>query len=143
MSKSGVPRWLEAELSRHLGPVQAPDGLWDRIQQPTTAVRVRAVAWARWPIAAILTLAAVAGTYWLPGGAQDPGLHRITLAVLNSDRPERYPADWDLRCALPANASTYRLAEFSARIIPMDALAVAGRPHSSVGCHQCHDTVLN
>ena len=64
---------LEPELSRHLGPVQAPDELWDRVQALPRWRPVR--TWERktswgmtwsWAAAALATVAVVAGaTVWL------------------------------------------------------------------------------
>jgi hypothetical protein len=68
--------WNEPELRRHLGPVRAPDELWDRVQgvatlsaraisyQGARASRPRAHAW-QWAAAAVATVAIVAGiTVW-------------------------------------------------------------------------------
>ena len=59
----------ESDLSRHLRPVQAPDELWDRLQQSKVSlVKPRAgagISW-RWTAAAIATAAVVAGiTLWM------------------------------------------------------------------------------
>jgi hypothetical protein len=61
--------WNEPELSRHLGPVRAPDELWDRVQGAGSGQRVytvtpRAHTW-RWAAAALAMVAVVAGiTVW-------------------------------------------------------------------------------
>lgn len=52
----------ESELSRHLGPVPAPDELWDRVHN-TRAVKWRpnrGMTW-QWAAAALATIAIVAG----------------------------------------------------------------------------------
>ena len=148
MSRSGVPRWLEEELSRRMMPAEAPDGLWDRVghrMEETPELReAKTPEWARWAIAAALTVATAAGSWWLPGGGsggQEPP--RTVLAVLSPERPEQRSADWTLRCALPENASTYRLAELSARRIPIYTIAMGSPLNGSVGCYRCHATVWN
>jgi hypothetical protein len=58
----------ESELSRHLGPVKAPDELWDRVQGREVSYRTpRAAAFAwGWAVAAVATVVVVAGmTVWL------------------------------------------------------------------------------
>ena len=56
----------ESELNRHLGPVQAPDELWDRVHD-AHAVPLRpsrGMTW-QWAAAALATVAVVAGiTVW-------------------------------------------------------------------------------
>ena len=58
--------WNEPELSRHLGPVKAPDELWDR-GQGAQAVRLRpsrGMPW-QWAAAALAMVAMIAGiTVW-------------------------------------------------------------------------------
>ena len=58
--------WNEPELGRHLGPVQAPDELWDRVHG-THIVKMRpsrGMTW-QWAAAALATVAVVAGvTVW-------------------------------------------------------------------------------
>ena len=53
---------LERELTRALGPVKAPGGLWAAIQRPQ---EVRAVKpsfdWALWPAAALVLMLTLAG----------------------------------------------------------------------------------
>jgi hypothetical protein len=64
--------WNEPELSRHLGPVKAPDELWDRVHgngvHGAHAVRSRPsrrITW-QWAAAAVATVAVVVGvTVWL------------------------------------------------------------------------------
>jgi hypothetical protein len=57
-----------SELSRHLGPVKAPDSLWDRVQGAGVSSRerrpARAITW-QWATVALATVAVVAGvTFW-------------------------------------------------------------------------------
>ena len=75
--------WLDLQLSHQLAPVQAPDALWDRIQQatgPRPAPRTTP-ALALWPVAAILTLMAAAGTLWLVAKGEQPSLDLRQLAI--------------------------------------------------------------
>jgi len=59
--------WNEPELSRHLGPVKAPDELWDRVHGTQTVHQLRpsrGMTW-QWAAAALATVAVVAGiTVW-------------------------------------------------------------------------------
>jgi hypothetical protein len=61
---------FEPELKRHLGPVKAPDELWNRVQGVSTPFQVlkpRRSAW-QWAaaVAAVAVIAAIAGTtVWL------------------------------------------------------------------------------
>jgi len=63
--------WHEPELKRHLGPVKAPDGLWDQVHGAPRAVAhavelrpSRGMGW-QWAAAALATVAIVAGiTVW-------------------------------------------------------------------------------
>jgi hypothetical protein len=58
--------WNEPELKRHLGPVQAPDELWDRVHG-TQAVQMRpsrGMTW-QWAAAAVAMIALVAGVFVL------------------------------------------------------------------------------
>ncbi len=59
--------WNEPELSRHLGPVKAPDELWDRVNGAQTVHHLRpsrGMTW-QWAAAALATVAVVAGiTVW-------------------------------------------------------------------------------
>ena len=54
--------WNEPELKRHLGPVQAPDELWDRVHgaQAVPLRPSRGMTW-QWAAAALATVAIVAG----------------------------------------------------------------------------------
>jgi len=62
--------WHEPELSRHLGPVKAPDELWDRVHGSEVSSSKRAhsfkrqMAWG-WAAASLATVAVVAGIVWL------------------------------------------------------------------------------
>lgn len=66
---------FESELKRHLGPVKAPDELWDRVHgaEASSSVRVLKTRTQRsiwsWATAAVATAAVVAGiTLWLNRG---------------------------------------------------------------------------
>jgi anti-sigma factor RsiW len=55
--------WLEAELTRQLAPVAAPEALWDRIRNPRPSVRP-ASTWALWPAITLTILAASCILVW-------------------------------------------------------------------------------
>ena len=138
-----MSEWLEGELSRRLAPARAPESLWDRIQQPPDPRPASPPHWARWPVAAILTLAAAAGTLWLAGKPHHPELYSTVRVVRASEQPDLRAADWPLHCTLPARASVFQLAAFSVRKVPADTLAAVLPPQDTAGCHQCHSTLVN
>ena len=84
---------FEPELKRHLGPVKAPDELWDRVQGVSTSFQVpkpRRSAW-QWA-AAVATVAEIAGTtVWL-----NRSLTTEELAVRALTRP---PEQMEFRSA--------------------------------------------
>ena len=139
MSKPNVPGWLERELSRQLGAAQAPEVLWNRIQTASQAPPVEAMPWSRWAIAAILILAAAAGTFWLPGRIRVPALHAVAVSAGSANQP----TDWDLPCAPPASHSTYRLAGFSNGYFPIYAAVSSPRPPENGSCQSCHGSIAN
>jgi hypothetical protein len=62
--------WFEPELSRHLGPVKAPEELWDRIQNPEAARVVSksprpARMWPAWAGAVAIVVVALVATWAL------------------------------------------------------------------------------
>jgi hypothetical protein len=61
-----MPEWLEHELSKRLPPVEAPDDLWERIQERTGTPR-RHVRWMA--LAAAFALMTV-GTLWLSANSR-------------------------------------------------------------------------
>jgi len=78
--------WLDLQLSHHLAPVQAPEALWDRIHsgvglRPARPPVRRLTFSSAWPIAAILTLMAAAGTLWLVAKGEEPALDLRQLAL--------------------------------------------------------------
>ncbi len=75
-----VAPWLEMELARQLGPVAAPELLWDRVQQQQVPRRDRPVSWALWPIAAALLLMASGGAAWRIVRGRDAGAGIARLA---------------------------------------------------------------
>ncbi|MBZ5577118.1 MAG: hypothetical protein LAP40_11215 [Acidobacteriia bacterium] len=138
-----MSEWLERELSRHLASTRAPEGLWDRLQRPLEPRRPAAPAWVRWPIAALLTLAASAGMLWLAGKPQGPELYPAVPSVRASEPPALPAADWPLHCTLPARSSAFQLAAFPVRKPPGYVLAAVSPQPDTAGCHQCHSPVLN
>jgi len=144
LSKFEAPQWLQEELSRHLGPARAPTGLWDRIQSGGKASEhvnsgLSHPHWARWAVAAILTVAAAVGTYWLPGPQWRSDV-ALLAADAGPDLRQDHPAEWDLRCTLPGGRSAFRVANLSAQRGHPFALAAAGPEESAIGCQACHST---
>lgn len=64
--------WLEAQLSRQLCPVNAPDELWNRIHEQRRPLRVRPQRQLMWSAAALALLIAAAGMFWSLGVTRDP-----------------------------------------------------------------------
>ncbi|HXJ44992.1 MAG TPA: hypothetical protein VNH18_37230 [Bryobacteraceae bacterium] len=60
----GRSAWLESELVSKLGPVEAPLGLWERIQHPAAAPSRPVTARFLWPAIAIILLLASADLLW-------------------------------------------------------------------------------
>ncbi|HEX3982172.1 MAG TPA: hypothetical protein VHX12_00620 [Acidisoma sp.] len=64
--------WLEAQLSRQLCPVSAPDALWNRIHEQRRPLRVRPRLHLMWSIAAFALLIVSTGMFWRLGLTRDP-----------------------------------------------------------------------
>ena len=75
-----IAPWLEMELARHLGPVAAPESLWDRIHEQKIPRRDNPDRRVLWPIAAALLLMASGGVTWRIVMARDPGAGLARLA---------------------------------------------------------------
>lgn len=135
--------WLRDELKRQLGPVVAPEALWERIEKGRRAGSLRHSHWMGWwAAAAAVTLAAAVGTYWLP----EPQLRADVVVLAASRQPDSRhgdPAEWDLRCAPPANRSTFRVANLSAQKGHQFELAVSAQEDGAIGCQACHSIGLN
>lgn len=133
MSELRAPRWLETELSRHLAGTEAPDSLWDRLRSGAGTAPAQTAVWAKWPVAAMLTLMTAAGMLWLNRILPQPGQMSAARAFAQS-------------CAPPAGDPIERLVAVSARKMPETA---GGLPiteaHAAgqIGCYQCHSTVFN
>jgi hypothetical protein len=86
--------WLEKELTRQLGPVPAPESLWDRInRQERRRQRHVSLEWAFWPVATAMFLLAFAGVLRTFSGDRDPGKTvEQELAVLASGSNSSYRA---------------------------------------------------
>jgi len=133
--------WLRDELARHLGPVRAPETLWDRIQHTGPTASLPRSPWTAWAIAATLTLATAIGTYWLPG----PRLREDVVVLAASGQPDLrdHPRAWDLRCAPPASRSAFRVTNASAQRGHQFTLAASGMEPEVIGCKMCHSIGLN
>jgi len=100
--------WLDLQLSHHLAPVEAPEALWDRIQRSTVRgagprPETLRVGFSAWPIAAILTLMAAAGTLWLVAKGEEPALDLRQLALEQLRNPEAV----ELHSSDPARISAW------------------------------------
>jgi hypothetical protein len=134
-------RWLEEELIHHLGPVEAPEELWNRIQAPPVRRRSNALGWAAWPVAALLAITAVTATVRQVMRAHAPvddlnALATDELRELGSD-PQKLDfhssdplaiqtwvtAKTNLRLTLPTSNGAVRL--LGARLIERDRAPIA------------------
>jgi hypothetical protein len=108
-----MSEWLDLQLSHHLAAVEAPEALWGRIQnasaprpaRPRLARLAFSGAWfnSAWPVAAILTLMAGAGTLWLVHRGEEPALDLRQLAI--EQVRNREPVE--LRSSDPAQISAW------------------------------------
>ena len=133
--------WLKDELTRQLGPVFAPESLWERIQNGRPAESLPHSHWTGWAAAAVVTLLTAVGTYWLP----EPKLRADVAVLAASPQPasrQDDPTEWDLRCAPPANHAAFRVANLSAQKGHQFELAVSAREDGTVGCQACHSIGL-
>lgn len=89
--------WLEAELSRQLGPISAPDSLWDRIHEQRRPLRACPNPWRTWSIAAAALLVLLAGLVWRLGASRVPVADLEALA----QRELKGPSNVDLRSGDP------------------------------------------
>ena len=108
---SEIAPWLETELSRQLGPVSAPESLWDRIEAQQGRPPVRSAHWPLWPIAAVVMLTVAGSVFWR---AAAPTMQDLALRELrgsdaldfHSDDPVEIrnwvKAKADIDIALPA-----------------------------------------
>ncbi len=135
MSEFDGPRWLRDELKRHLAPVHTPELLWERIQAGSARQRRVAVNWARWPVAAILTVGAALGSYWLPseGRVTQPAIE--AASATDSPMPT---AEWDLRCAPPSGRASFYRANLALRRGHPLRLTASVSEDGSNGCQTCH-----
>jgi hypothetical protein len=78
--------WLDLQLSHQMAAVEAPEALWERIQAGDRPQK--AMARPTWPIAAILTLMAAAGTLWLVAKGEEPALDLRQLAIEQMHKSE-------------------------------------------------------
>lgn len=78
--------WLEQELASELAPVRAPQSLWGHIETGPRRVRPNASpAWLLWPVAATVSLLAIAGVWRVSTGSPEPDPFRDQeLALLRS-----------------------------------------------------------
>jgi hypothetical protein len=130
---------LRDELARNLGPVRAPDGLWERIERGQQAETLVEHHWTGWAVAAIVVLATVLTTYRLPHSWLSTDV-AVLAGAGGAVRQADNPAEWDLRCAPPAGPSIFRVANLSAKRGHPLALAVSSAEYEVAGCQACHST---
>jgi len=134
--------WLKDELRRQLGPVIAPESLWERIENGRQPERLlHSHYWMGWAVAAAVTLATTVGTYWLP----EPQRADVVVLAASQQSASRQgePAEWDLRCAPPANHAAFRIANLSAQKGQQFALAISAQEDGATGCQSCHSIGLS
>jgi hypothetical protein len=94
-------QWLEMDLSRGLGPVSAPEALWDRIHEPR--IPPRTSSFRLWPIAAALLMMTSGVVAWRISLARDPvsAMERLAARELVG------PHEFDLRSEDPLEIRTW------------------------------------
>jgi len=125
---------VESELARDLGPVAAPDALWDRIERGRPP---RAKPSLTWPIAAALTLVAASGGLWwlhgTPAGLEDFAVTELHadpgLLDLHSDDPGEIrrwvKAQVGIDLELPARRPTGEIRLLGVRLMERKGAPVA------------------
>jgi anti-sigma factor RsiW len=94
-------QWLEIELAHQLGPVEAPEELWDRIhEQPTPR---GGSSFRLWPIAAALLLMGSGAVAWRLSQAHDTVSAMERLAQRELSGPQAF----DLRSEDPREIRTW------------------------------------
>jgi anti-sigma factor RsiW len=96
---------LEMELAHHLGPVAAPEALWDRIHEQRTPRR--GTSFRLWPIAAALLLMGSGGIAWRISLARDPVSNMEKLAERELNGLAGSPQELNLRSEDPLEIRTW------------------------------------
>jgi anti-sigma factor RsiW len=99
--------WLEEELIHQLGPVEAPEALWDRIQAPPVRRRSATLSWASWPVAALLAITAVTATVRQVMRAHSPAADLNALATEELRELGNDPQRLDFRSSDPVAIQTW------------------------------------
>lgn len=141
MPEFKTPRWLQEELKRELGPARAPASLWGRIQNASPTPSAPTLHWARWAVAAALTVATSVGTYELPRPQWSASALMVPAGAPNVG-PDT-PADWDLRCTSPVRPAFLRVASISERRGHPFPVEASGTENDSMSCQACHSTGVN
>jgi hypothetical protein len=117
--------WLEAQLSRQLCPVSAPDALWNRIHEQRRPLRVRPQRRLMWSFAALALLIVATGMYWRLGVTRDPSeeLSSSDAQQIRSWVKAKSNIDIRLPDGSPFGNQAVRL--LGARIIRMQQYSVA------------------
>jgi hypothetical protein len=117
--------WLEAQLSRQLCPVSAPDALWNRIHEQRRPLRVRPERRVMWSVAALALLIVAAGMFWRLGVTGDP-----SEEISSSDAQQirswvKAKANIDIRLPDGSPFGNQAVRLLGARIIRMQQYSVA------------------
>ena len=136
-------QWLEMELARQLRPVEAPEALWDRIQEPRTnrgaGPRPARSSFRLWPIAATVLLMSSGIAAWRMSLPRDPGSAMEKLAERELSSPQQfdfYSADpREIRAWVKAKANiNLELPDSSAvRLLGVRLIRLDGEPVAAVG----------
>jgi hypothetical protein len=145
--------WLEAQLSRQLCPVSAPDALWNRIHEQRRPLRVRPERRliAAWSVAFALLIVA-AGMFWRMGVTRDPSgdississndaqqIRAWIRAKSNIDIPLPDSAAFDNQPVRLLGARVIRMRQYSVAVVnyrvggESAAMMVTDRPRADPG----------
>ena len=102
-------QWLEIELARQMGPVAAPEALWERIHEQQAPRR--GGSFRLWPVAAALLLMASGLVAWRISLARDPASAMEKLAEREFIALASGPQELDLRSGDPREIRTWAKAK--------------------------------
>ena len=122
-----VPPWLEGELSRHLGPVTAPESLWERIHQCPVPRQRSPLQWALWPVAAAMLLLTSGGVAWQSGKVRNHVGDMEQLAEQELQRLVAGSNDFDFQSSDPGEIRAWVKAK-----VKIDIDLAAGRSDGEV-----------
>ncbi len=117
-----VSPWLEEALTRHLGPVAAPNSLWDRLQeQPLPKRHNASIRWPMWAVAAVMLFLASSKWLWHTYAITNPHSSVRTLASQQLRSFSENPEDFEFYSEDPTKIQSWIQTNTGLHIdLPMD-----------------------